>query len=396
MPLSLINKMYPDPINCYTERWISVSIIKFPNKRMSRSKWNAYVCVAQGRVAVARMWRNELGQNGMKNSKAIMPPLGISSTVAVCSWIWAPREIAPPEFSVAHFFGDLGELLANRVEYLPESKAKMRKIRLLQAFQPYFRTLQIYNPENFTQSDRLKNLQNFGFTVVVTAFVALIPNTILQAIWLLIEHDAPMRKLVIAIPLLLTLLYTLIAYIVLALRNRAIGGTIGELQSVIDQRGSLANKYRQLVSKVCNDRLPLPQLGCQDSKHSFDIYSSVESKHASITAFMRAAAIAIVVVVFLLSAMFPISHAVFDYPPPQLWKLPVETQLVPHNHNGYVVTIFYCGQFFLNFPPIELVAGPRQLHRVCRRLGRWSERNRFDLCGIHHSRISLCGTVLSH
>lgn len=204
---------------------------------MSRRKWNAYVCATQWPCRDYENVAQWIRPKWHEKFKSYLVAVGlICDSCGLQLNLSSTRHRTARPFRVAHFFGE--NLIASK---LCESMAEMRKIHVLHAFQPYFRTLQIYNAENFTQSDRLKILRNFGFTVVVTAFVALIPNTILLAIWLLIEHDAPLRKLVIAIPLLLTLLYTLIAYIVLALRNRAIGGTIGELQSVIDQRGSLQN-----------------------------------------------------------------------------------------------------------------------------------------------------------
>lgn len=67
-------------------------------------------------------------------------------------------------------------------------------------------------------------------------------------------------------------------------------------------------------------------IGRMTSEHSARIYERAEDKHASFTAILLRLTITDLVVVFSSAAIFPISYAIFGYPPPQQWRLPVETQ----------------------------------------------------------------------
>lgn len=46
---------------------------------------------------------------------------------------------------------------------------------------------------------------------------------------------------------------------------------------------------------------------------------------------------------YTLASLFPISYAIFDYPSPQFWRLPVEVQLV------LSINRFFSGAFCWNF-----------------------------------------------
>lgn len=66
--------------------------------------------------------------------------------------------------------------------------------------------------------------------------------------------------------------------------------------------------------------------GCADSQQSYEIYKRVENVHTLATAFNAKVSGIITVVAFLGSALFPVSYAIFGYPPPHLWTLPIEIQ----------------------------------------------------------------------
>lgn len=68
------------------------------------------------------------------------------------------------------------------------------------------------------------------------------------------------------------------------------------------------------------------QTGCAASEKSHQIYENIESENAAYTAaFIKMICVG-VVTTSLTSAMFPISHAVFGYPPPEMWHLTLEIQ----------------------------------------------------------------------
>lgn len=69
-------------------------------------------------------------------------------------------------------------------------------------------------------------------------------------------------------------------------------------------------------------------IGSCESDQSYPIYRNAEDNHALFTVYVFRLLIWIVTTLFTLSAMSPISYAIFGYPPPELWPLPIEAQLV--------------------------------------------------------------------
>lgn len=59
---------------------------------------------------------------------------------------------------------------------------------------------------------------------------------------------------------------------------------------------------------------------------SHRIYMDVESKHALFMAALVKMIIISDIGVFALAAIFPISYAIFGYPSPERWLMPIETQ----------------------------------------------------------------------
>lgn len=62
------------------------------------------------------------------------------------------------------------------------------------------------------------------------------------------------------------------------------------------------------------------------SKQSRHIYNDVEKTHAFGHTSPVKLTYGTTVMVSGISAMLPVSHAIFGYPPPQQWLLPVDTQ----------------------------------------------------------------------
>lgn len=67
-------------------------------------------------------------------------------------------------------------------------------------------------------------------------------------------------------------------------------------------------------------------LGYTRSEQTRRIYDDAEKKHALFTIIMFRSMLMGSMVIFLMAAMFPISHAIFGYPPPENWLLPVGMQ----------------------------------------------------------------------
>lgn len=66
--------------------------------------------------------------------------------------------------------------------------------------------------------------------------------------------------------------------------------------------------------------------GSADSGQSRNIYGYVEGSYVLVGRFVIKIAFTIFCVLSLVSILFPISYALFEYPPPELWTLPIEIQ----------------------------------------------------------------------
>lgn len=98
--------------------------------------------------------------------------------------------------------------------------------------------------------------------------------------------------------------------------------------SISVSRLTVDEKWRQHFSNNCNVFVAshFTNPGYENSHKSRGIYEQVESKHAFITAISCKIAIMVSVIAYLASALLPVSHAIFGYPPPELWALPLESQ----------------------------------------------------------------------
>lgn len=77
--------------------------------------------------------------------------------------------------------------------------------------------------------------------------------------------------------------------------------------------------------RICR-HLWFPLTGRSYSVQSQQLYEDIEEKHASITMLVDKVQSTTLGTIFLISGMLPVSHAIFDYPPPHLWTLPLHMQ----------------------------------------------------------------------
>lgn len=109
------------------------------------------------------------------------------------------------------------------------------KIHALNGLKPYLRLIQAYNDENFRDHNWRNILNSVFYAFCATGVIILLPIFILLAVWYLIENDADLIKVVIAVPLLATLLQMELAFITLLMKNRMAIEMIDRLQQVIDK-----------------------------------------------------------------------------------------------------------------------------------------------------------------
>lgn len=65
------------------------------------------------------------------------------------------------------------------------------------------------------------------------------------------------------------------------------------------------------------------------SASSFTIYQKAQKMHGLITDSIIKLSKLVAIPVFTAAAMFPVLEAIFDFPPPELWRLPLQIRLVP-------------------------------------------------------------------
>lgn len=205
------------------------------------------------------------------------------------------------------------------------------RIIVLNAFSIYLRVLKAYKSENFERSDRNRLVQNVCLAFGMALFLATIPIVTILSIWHILEIGAAVAIIVVTMPHIITMWQLLSTYVTMTMKIQFICETIQQLQKHIDHRKFSLN-FRW-SSKNCTflwdfvNKTSL-SIGCKDSKQSYDYYDQVERKCSLISTLLVKMPLVVIIVAFSLSAMFPILYVIWDYPPPQLWVLPIKIQWV--------------------------------------------------------------------
>lgn len=110
------------------------------------------------------------------------------------------------------------------------------RVRVLNELRPFLRLINAYNSDYFRDSNWRGSLRSVCIALCATIMICLIPIFISLGAWYLIENEAAMRKVVVALPILFTFGQTDATFVALILRHRIINETIDRLQKVVDQR----------------------------------------------------------------------------------------------------------------------------------------------------------------
>lgn len=247
--------------------------------------------------------------------------------------------------------------------------ADPEKLRVFSAFKYFLIILKALNFENFERKGRNRVVQNVCLACGVTLFVALMPITFMLGLWYIYDYNCKIKIIVIVIPPILTVLQLFLTFITLRANNRVISETIERIQELIDQRKcifyifpyeyfapvaeqggakcklgrnlpylmqtkplekkNLWNSCRSPPSalrmlEICTDSLF--SLGSKESQQSFEVYEQVDRRYTVLSSFLTKIFTFMVASAYFASAMFPVSYAIFDFPPPQVWVQPVRVQ----------------------------------------------------------------------
>lgn len=108
------------------------------------------------------------------------------------------------------------------------------KIHVFKSFEPYFSILKVYSSETYKKDTRTGFVKSVCLTCGVTLFIGFVPFMIGLAIWCLFDN-ADLSEVIVGIPLVLTISHIFMSFIAMANKCRAIIGTFGRLQDVINQ-----------------------------------------------------------------------------------------------------------------------------------------------------------------
>lgn len=113
---------------------------------------------------------------------------------------------------------------------------KLNKIVVLTAFNPFLRLLQAYNADNFKPSERIQMFENLCFAFGVTMLIAVLPTSMILTMWYFFDDTSTVKNIVVAAPLILTILQMFINAVASVLKNCDVTRTIGRLQGFVDCR----------------------------------------------------------------------------------------------------------------------------------------------------------------
>lgn len=105
-------------------------------------------------------------------------------------------------------------------------------VHVLHKLRAFLRLMNAYNPAYFRENTP----RSVAFAICATGIIFLIPIFISLGALYLIENNAELRKVVVALPIMFTFGQTDAAFVAILLKYRIINETIDRLQTVVDQR----------------------------------------------------------------------------------------------------------------------------------------------------------------
>lgn len=110
-----------------------------------------------------------------------------------------------------------------------------KRIHVFNQLKPYFCLLTAYNGNNFIQQQWRRYVQS-----VLVAFCAIMVNFMLFVffvlmVWHLIENSGDLTKLIVTLPLLISLFQVHSSFISMSMKNHIVNETINRLQCIVDR-----------------------------------------------------------------------------------------------------------------------------------------------------------------
>lgn len=210
-----------------------------------------------------------------------------------------------------------------------------RQIRVLSAFRPYLHILQAYKVENIRNNHDSPKIRQIGLSFVVAVAITATTFVAFLATWHIIE-TLNIREFSTSIAKILCFFQLVFTVVIIMSKTQLIIRTIDSIQLIVDERKLCETKigsatFRSDV-KIGNPHLHHIFLDyalcveCEESADSLIIYKRIEHIHTSLTKVLFRGSSMIVATSYGLTLLFPISHALFQYPAPREWRLALEIQ----------------------------------------------------------------------
>lgn len=112
---------------------------------------------------------------------------------------------------------------------------KTIKIHVLSEFRPFLRLLKAYNRTDFQHHD-WRCILRYTFDVIcATTIICSTPCFALLVIWYLIENGVDLKKIVVAVPIVITLVQTVFSSISLVSSTTRMDKMIDQMQTMVDR-----------------------------------------------------------------------------------------------------------------------------------------------------------------
>lgn len=114
---------------------------------------------------------------------------------------------------------------------------KSKRIHVMKAFEPYMRTLCIFDTSNYHGHNFRTIIGNIIFAIMISfSLIVSFPIIIVCGAWLCVDLHFDLNKISSTVPITIHTLQYLLVYISFALRSSEIQDLINRLQSIVNRR----------------------------------------------------------------------------------------------------------------------------------------------------------------
>lgn len=200
------------------------------------------------------------------------------------------------------------------------------RMTILTKFVPYLRLIRAFHPANFRQTTGWRCMHCNIFYALATTFMAcsMTIATLLMA-WNLLESGGDTKKLLVSLPMVLSMAQVCLTLTAMVWENGTIAAVIEVIRKVVgDRKIFLFHQKLNWIRRIYSQQSF--RLGSNESAQSRQIYEQAERKHSVFAAILEKTLIVGLSAVLLIAPILPISYALFGYPAPDRWTLPLQIQ----------------------------------------------------------------------